>query len=225
MTAQAVEIPSEPLSRRFVRYVLSFGVSVGVGLAPFLGKIKVPGFEALLELFPRQLQGTLIPLSAFLMGLVAVAIQFYSREKVAAVSIRRYFRAGFIAIVLGFFLFVVFYKLFVIKVPLDGGASHAAVVVTASRLPSCKCEKTSSDLECAERLTVNPAALATCWGGTALELRELSLMISYLLLTSGFGALIGLLILQEESQRLRRSAQRARAAPPKRTPRPKKKPS
>lgn len=210
MSTKDTSLPSQPVPRRFVRYILGFGVSVGVGLAPFLGKIKVPGFSALLEVLPVQLQSVLVPFSAFLMGLVALAVQFYYREKVSARTIRRYFRAGFVAIVLGFFMFVVLYRLFVIRVPIDEGRSHTAFVVSATRLAGCRCEDSDTDLECVKAVTFDPAALATCWGGASLELRELSLMVSYLLLTSGFGALIGLLIVQEEVQRLRRVARHAR---------------
>lgn len=223
MTARDIDVAATPVARKFIRYLISFGVSVGVGLAPFLGKIKVPGFEALLELFPRQLQGTLIPLSAFLMGLVALGIQFVHTEKVAARRIRKYFRAGFIAIVLGFFLFVVLYKLFVIRVPIAGGASYAAVVVTPSRLPGCGCDPKLSDPECALRLSLNPVTLSSCWGGSSMAAVELSLMIPYLLLTSGFGALIGLLILKEGRQGPVKPARPAKT-PPK-APRPENPPT
>ena len=198
MTAKDIDLPSQPMSRRFVRYVLSFGVSVGVGMAPFLGKVKIPGFDALLGLFPVQLQGILIPLSAFLMGLVALALQFQHTDKIAVVRLRRYFRTGLIAMVLGLFLFLILYSLFVIRVPVKGGESYAAVVVNPSRLASCGC-KSADDYACAQELSFNPVALATCWGGEAQRIRELSLMIPYLLLTSGFGALIGLLILKESA--------------------------
>ena len=58
-----------PIARRYVSYVVGFGVALGIGLAPFLG--KVAGVDALLNLFPRSLHGSLIPLSAFLMGFIA----------------------------------------------------------------------------------------------------------------------------------------------------------
>jgi hypothetical protein len=209
MTTQSAALPSRPLPRRFARYVLSFGVSVGVGLAPFLGKVKVPGFDALLEVLPQQLQTTIIPLSAFLMGLVAVAIQFYLNERIGAGNLRRYFQAGFIAMVLSFFMFVVLYRLFVVRVTFDKGRSSTAVVVTPSRLEGCGClnpltKKPLSDYDCVRTLSFDPGAHASCWGGTALKARELSLMIPYLFLTSGFGGLIGLLILKEERQRQRK---------------------
>jgi hypothetical protein len=221
MTAKDIDVPAAPVARKFVRYVISFGVSVGIGLAPFLGKVKVPGFSALLELFPLQIQGVLVPLSAFLMGLVALAVQFYYSEKVAAGSLRKYFRAGFIAIVLGFFLFVILYKLFVIRVPIAGGESYAAVVVNPDRLRrTCKCPESDTDYDCVKKLSLHPAALATCWGGEAQDVRELALMVPYLLLTAGFGALIGLLILKEDRQGAVKPARPARK-PPK-APRPKR---
>src|SRR4051812_25046827 len=70
--------PPTPLAKRFVRSVLGFGVGVGLGLAPFLGKLGVPGFSALLSLFPEALSAFLIPVSAFLMGMLAAVTQFYS---------------------------------------------------------------------------------------------------------------------------------------------------
>lgn len=212
MTAKDLSMPSQPVARRFVRYLLSFGVSVGIGLAPFLGKLDIPGFEPLLGLFPQQLQGVLIPLSAFLMGLVALAVQFYHSNRIAAGSLRKYFRAGFIAIVAGFFLFVVLYQLFVIRVPIAGGASYGAVVVNPARLATCGCGAGDSDYDCVKKLSFDAAALATCWGGEAQKVRELALMIPYLLLTSGFGALIGLLILREDGAAQRRPRRRKKPA-------------
>jgi hypothetical protein len=222
MSTEKITLPTQPLARRFVRYALSFGVSVGVGMAPFLGKIKIPGFEALLELFPAQLQGVLIPLSAFLMGLVALAIQFYHSERIATGNLRKYFKLGFAAMLAGFFLFVILYKLFVIRVPFAGGERVAAVVVTPTRLSMCGCDPRLTNYDCIRTLSFDPAAQATCWGGEALEIRELSLMIPYLLLTSGFGALIGLLILKEDNQRFQRRVRRRDRKPPSTRPHTKK---
>ena len=78
--------PPTPLAQRYVRYVVGFGVAVGVGLAPFLG--KVPGLDVLARLFPPDLKSTLIPFSAFLMGLIAVAIQYYSAESISRPVLR-----------------------------------------------------------------------------------------------------------------------------------------
>jgi hypothetical protein len=202
------------LARRYVRYVSGFGVGIAVGVAPFLGKIKVPGFDALLSLFPIQLRNVLIPLSAFLMGLVAVAIQFYARERLVRAGLRRWFRWGFIAIVSGLLTFLVLYVAFVRVVVTD--QSFAAVVVAAERSAGCGCDPKASDEECIQRISLNPLALASCWSGASLRLRELLLMITYLILTGGFGALIGLLMLQEESRRS--TGSKKRSSTPRPTP-------
>jgi len=181
-------------SRTFVRYVVGFSVGVGIGLAPFLGKVKVPGFEALISLFPRQLQNTLLPLAAFLMGVIAVAVQFYAGSHLHPDRLGRYFGIGLVVMLSGFFLFAILCMLFVRQIPLREG-EHAALILTPERLPGCSCGNLPDAL-CVQKLSFNRAMLETCWGGPALKAREVSLEISYLLLTGGFGALIGLLLLR-----------------------------
>lgn len=200
----AVSLPSS-VSRRFVRYGLGFGVSIGIGMAPLLGKVAIPGFDALLGLFPVQLQKTLIPLSAFLMGLAALVTQFYHKEKIPEETINRYFRTGIIAILFSLFLLVVFYTFFVAHVSGEKLFLGSAVV-TPTRLAKCGCEQGSSDEECLASLTLNPAMASTCWGGNVLKLRELALTIPYLVIMSLFGALIGLLLLREKESQPERSA-------------------
>ena len=104
-----IRLPSL-LAGRYVRYVTGFGVAVGVGMAPFLGKYKIALFESLLELFPEDSKRSLIPISAFLMGLVAVAVQFYSGEVILRESIRRRFTFGFAVILLAFVGLVILYQ-------------------------------------------------------------------------------------------------------------------
>jgi hypothetical protein len=83
--------PATPLARKFVRYLVGFGVGVGVGLAPYLGIVKVPLFRSLLSLIPDSIQDTVIPLSAALMGTLAVAIQWYAGESVTRQALRKMF--------------------------------------------------------------------------------------------------------------------------------------
>ena len=73
--------PATSLSKKFVRYIIGFGVGVAVGLAPYLGILNVPFFKPLLSLIPEAVRGTAIPLSAALMGIVAVVIQSYGSER------------------------------------------------------------------------------------------------------------------------------------------------
>jgi len=85
-------LPSPPRrTRGWKRYLLSFGVSVGVGLAPYLGNVRVPLFSPLLDLIPATLQNTILPLSTALMGVVALSVQWYGGERVTRKRLRRAF--------------------------------------------------------------------------------------------------------------------------------------
>lgn len=197
--------PPSALARRFVRYVVGFGVGVAVGLAPFLGVLRVPGFEALVSLFPLDLRATVIPLSAFLMGVVAVAVQFFAGERIARTALRRRFRRGLVALLIGFLLLIVLYSLFVVRVAVDGGERSVAVAVGWARLPACGCTAVG-DADCVRALSLAPAAVESCWGSRQLRLVRLGLILSYLTVTGGFGALVGLLLLVEDRRRARRAA-------------------
>jgi hypothetical protein len=190
------------LMGRYVRYVIGFGVAVGVGLAPFLGKYKVPLFEALLELIPESSKHTLIPLSAFLMGLVAVAIQFYAGDNISQKSIRRRFTLGFAAILIAFIALVLLYTpQHVLPVPDPSTGSHQPVILGWSRLPAgkiCTCTPTESDLDCLYALG-GPESVEICW--PSVHQVRLSLHLLYLILTGGFGGLIGALLFRDEARR------------------------
>ena len=185
------------LSRRFIKYVFGFGVVVAVGLSPFLGKAAVPGFDALLSLYPPDLRSVLIPLASFLMGLIALAVQFYSAEAVSRRGIRRLFRIGLITLVTGVLLLICLYNFLVVRVPFEGGRRVVAVVIAPSRLakPRCECDDTIDDTECIQQISLGH--IESCWGSRPLRLSRLSLGLSYLIVTSGFGVLVGLLLLQE----------------------------
>jgi hypothetical protein len=187
------------LSRRFVRYVLGFGVGVSIGLAPYLGKIGVPGFSSLLELYPIELKRELIPLSAFLLGIVAVTVQFYSAKTASGALLRRHFRTMLFTLIAGFLISVALYQQFVIAVPIEEG-HHITVVIGWPRSPHCGCG-TLDDLDCVRHLSVDPGAISGCWNN--VHLVEFALVISYLFLLGGFGALVGLLLLSEESEKAR----------------------
>ena len=201
-----------PIARRLVRYVVGFGIAVGVGMAPFLGWI--PGSGSLLQLFPPNMRGTLIPLSVFLMGIVAVAVQFYSAEAISRAALRRRFSFALAALLCGLFFFLGLYAVFVETVSISKGdvmKTTAVVTGTDPRTPACECPEKLSDAECITSLSLNPVAIESCWG-RSLRLVRFSLSLSYLLLTGGFGAFVGLLILQEESRRAK--AKRSRLAAP-----------
>jgi hypothetical protein len=223
-TGDDSRLPGPPtgLARLFVRYLVGFSVGVAIGLAPFLGVLPVPGFRALLDLFPQQLKDDLIPLSAFLLGVVVVAVQFYAGEALSRPRLKRLFRLALIGILAGFFLFVVIHRWFVVTVPF-GDDRHAAFAVSWQRSERCDCNASEGkeyldDQECIRQLSFDPAGVEHCWGSGRLRFVTTALTLPYLVLTSGLGLLVGLLLLQREARRResaarRRSPRRRRRAP------------
>ncbi|HSL83636.1 MAG TPA: hypothetical protein VLF66_12750 [Thermoanaerobaculia bacterium] len=201
--------PPTALGRKYVRYVVGFGVGVAVGMAPFLGLLDVPLFAPLLSMFPESVRGTAIPLSAFLMGLVAVGIQFASGEEVSRRWLRWSFATTFVALVVGLVVLLNLYSGNVLTVPnveaADGRTIDVRLVVGGERpvlpLPGCECSPTQGDVACIQEIGFENAA--ACWGRRQVTRAEKSLTLAYLFLTGGFGALIGLLLLQEGSRRKR----------------------
>lgn len=199
--------PPTPLSQRYVRYVLGFAVGVAVGLAPFLGILDVPLFAPLLSMFPDSLRLTAVPLSSFVMGLVAVGVQFAAGEEVSRRWLRRTFLFTFVAILLGVVMLAILYTELVRVVPdvaaVEGRATvYVPLVVGLSRpyppLSDCECGPRQNDIDCIEKLGF--ANVDKCWGRQVAR-SGLALTLAYLFLTGAFGALIGLLLLQEESRR------------------------
>lgn len=202
-----------PLARRYVRYVVGFGVAIGIGLAPFLG--KVPGLDVMLDLFPLTMRGTLIPVSAFLMGIVAAAVQFYAGEAFDTALLRRRFRFTLMLLLTSIVLLLAFYTLFVEVVAVEGGTKTVPVIVGSTRLTEaqgCGCPDRYRTQQCIRSLSLNEAAIETCWDSGSIRLRRLLLSLGYLALTGGFGALIGLLLLQEDARRRERRRPRKTAA-------------
>lgn len=201
--------PPTPLARRYVRYILGFTVGVAVGLAPFLGVVDVPLFAPLLSMFPDSLRLTAVPLSSFVMGLVAVGVQFTAGERIGRRRLRRWFVVTFVAILAGLVVLPILYSELVVIVSdvaaREGdGTLYVPVVVGTSRpdppLKDCACEPSLEDEECLVGIGLSNAE--ECWGRRQVARSRLALTFSYLFLTGSFGALIGLLLLQEGARRV-----------------------
>ena len=195
--------PPTSLVGRFIRHILHFFVGLGVGLAPFLGNKDVPGFRALISVMPFQIVSELITFSAFLMGMIVVAIQFYSREGVSPLFLRRLFGIALAALVVGFVLFR--HLRIEYTVDVERGARDKTVAVLIGSSPpkkSCNCpDPEQNPEECIQRLSFSSSAITTCWDGREIRRRGEILGFSYLLLTGGVGVLVGLLLLQRPSRR------------------------
>lgn len=187
-----------PVTRRFVRYTLGFGVSVAVGLAPYLGRLDIPLFSSLLKLIPESIQDTAIPLSAALMGVVAVVTEFYAGERLTRKAIRRAFLRMLIVTGVAFILLLTIHTLIVVKVPYLGGTKSATFLVGFVRPHRPPCPEEVSDAECIKRLTLNESEIESFWGDKQVRIARLSLVSAYLFLTGSFPVLVALLLLRGE---------------------------
>ena len=191
---------STPLARRFVRHLVGFGVAVAVGCAPFLGTLRVPGFTALLDLFPLQLQGRFVAMSPFVMGVVALAVQFYAAERLSRKLLKRWFGRGLLLLGATFVLLLVVYALAIVEVPYLQGERTARFVVGFDRTDTCPCPPQWSNPQCmADKLDV--VRVEQCWSPATVRSFELLLTLSYLTLIGGFAAMTGLLVLAEQRRR------------------------
>jgi hypothetical protein len=199
------KIPAPPpIARRWVSLMLGLGVAVAVGLAPFLGRVGVPGFVSLLSVYPESIQTLAIAISSIVMGIVATSVQFYGASRFKAADLRRWFfrtTVSLLALVFGL-LFV--HSATIARVSYDGGETASFVIGFADRRPSCEedCPSSSvSDEECIKRIGLVNSAIASCWGSRAVRMGELTLVIFYVMVTGLFGAIVGLLTLQMNQRR------------------------
>jgi len=196
-TADAAPKPRLPrLASDWVRYLLGFTVSVGVGLAPYLGLIGVPLFTPLLSLIPLSLQSTAIPTSIASMGIIAVLVQWRRR----APSKPREFRLAVTLAIVTLVLFVSLEVLAVahVEVPaVDQTVSFAVGFSTPQRPP---CEGLSRDACIAQRLGFDEAVIDTYFGDTQTRLTKLALLLAYIGFMSSFGWMVGLLLLRDRDR-------------------------
>jgi ABC-type multidrug transport system fused ATPase/permease subunit len=197
--------PPPPLARRLIRYILGFGVSFAIGLAPYLGRLEVPGFTPLLSLIPASIQDTAIPLSAALMGIVAVVIQWQGSERVSQRWLRRWFFRTLLLALFSFIALTVVHTFVVVKVDILGGRDSERFLVGFVRPIKPPCTEDISDSECIKKLTLDVSKIESFWGDKQIRLAKLSLTLPYLLFMSSFGLVVGLLLLKEESSRRHRN--------------------
>lgn len=192
-------------TRVYRDYLLSFGVTLAVGLAPLLGKVHVPGFTAILDVFPKNLSQTLIPFVAFIMALPAVAVQFFEEDVIARTRLNHWFASVFALIATLVIGLYIVYALTVTQVNYEG-EHGVAVYVTGSRMKGdCPCATHKPPLPITSciggPITTNPAQVDSCYEAAEINLRKAILSMMYMLLMLSFGTLIGLLVVKEQQRR------------------------
>ena len=204
--------PLTPIGHRYLRYMLSIGVSLAVGLAPLLGKVGVPGFTPIIEVFPMDMRGgALIAFASFLMTLPAVAVQFYAGNAIAVHRVDRWFAPVLLALVPLTMLLYYIYSNTTTTVPIEEGRMTAVYVVGDEFLDDCPCKEARLRIQkcIGHAITTNYVEVYDCYDRSQINRRRNSLGLLYLLVMLGFGALIGLIVLKDL---LRRATKRRAAA-------------
>ncbi len=191
--------PTTPLGRRLVRHIIGFGVGVSVGLAPYLGLLDVPLFKPLLSLIPFSIRDDVIPLSAALMGVIAVVVQWYGGERLTRRGLRKMFTRTLFIAGLTFVLLIVIHTLVVRSLQISKD-ERLSFIVGFSRPTRPPCTAEVSDETCIKLVTLDPVEIESFWGSSQVRLARLSLIFSYLLFTGSFGGLVGLIVLREGLQ-------------------------
>jgi hypothetical protein len=179
--------------------MLGFGVSFIIGLAPYLGRIRIPGFTPLLSLIPQSIQDTAIPISAAVMGLVAVAIQWGGFDNLTQAWLTKWFKRTALLFLIGAITITVLHTFVVVRVQFLGGKDSESFMVGFSRPIRPPCTEDISDAECIKYLTFDQSKIESFWGDKQVRSAKLLLVLTYVALTSSFGLLVGLLLLRQLS--------------------------
>ncbi len=217
MTAPRVARPKppSPLAAQLVRAILWFGVGVAAGLAPFLGKLPFPGFSALLEIYPEGMKGWLIPLSGFLMGVVAVWIEFLGVKLPSQAFLRRWFQRSLIAVAAAFVALLLLYPYLVTRAAIEDGSRYAAFVTGTDRVPlrppgsPCDCPEGQSAEECIGDAGLTLGHVRECFGSRRVTVSTQGLAVLYLLMTGGFASTVGFLVLLKQKRPAAKSSRGA----------------
>lgn len=206
MTRQTRLPVPPPLARTYVRYMLAFGISVAVGLAPLLGRMRVPGFTAIFDLMPVNVRDTLFPFAAFAMALPALAVQFHGETVFAKRRMARWFATVAAAAVVFLALLYVLFITVVAEVPYRGGSAVARYIVGETMTADCPCRAGNVPIApCISRfLTFDPVMVESCYPPSQIAWRKIALAGSYVGLMLCFGTAIGLLVLRERGSRAQR---------------------
>lgn len=193
----APALPKAPeLAARWVRALVALAVTVPIGLAPLLGKFDVPGFTTLLSLFPPALRNEALAYATFTMGLVAVGVQFFGGEITSGRRLRRAFVVLAASLLLLLVTLAYQHSLHVVTVHLGPRQVPVAYVVGSERLHDCSCPPGTGDVQCLVQIGLDPSYRSSCWSEADLRSQEFLLVMLYVALMAGIGALVGLLVLK-----------------------------
>lgn len=184
------------LTSDWLRYLLGFSVSVGVGLAPYLGLVGVPLFTPLLSLIPQSLQGIAIPISIASMGIVAVFVQWKKRDVSSPIE----FRLASVFSVAALVLFIGIEVMAVAHVEVPAVNQTVSFAVGLGSPQKTPCANLSRESCIADRLGFDQAVIDGYFGDTRTSLTRLALVLTYTAFMSSFGWMVGLLLLRDRQR-------------------------
>lgn len=190
---QTGDVP--PLAAYWVRLVLGFGVSVAVGLAPYLGSLHIPLFAPMLSLIPASVQPIAIPVSATSMGIIAILVQWYGSVKPGRLWLRAMFGRTLAVCFLSFIALVAIEMVAVVRVDVPATNSTVSFAVGLGKPSAPPCVALGRADCIRHKLGLDEALIDSYFGENAVNTTKLSLVLSYVAFMSSFGALVGLLLL------------------------------
>src|SRR6266446_8126669 len=193
-------IPLTPLARKFVQYLLSFVVTLGIGLLPLWGGDVTPRLKSILDVFPTDLRDV-IPWASMLMSVTAVGVQFFGGE-VMGRRLRIGFQITFVSLVILLFVLYGVYKATVVRIQIPGADRRVSYLIGSTLLPTCECAKRGLQIrECIGfKISANPDDVSACYPLQEITTRSTTLSLLYMLVMFNLGVLIGLLVLREASR-------------------------
>lgn len=198
-----------PLTRLWTRLLLSLTVTVSVGLAPYIGKLRVPLFAPLLDLFPLSIREVAIIFATAAMSIVAVYVQFRGSDNIPVRNIRAKFSVA-ITVAIGLLAVLLILNLkTVTRVPFEGGAATASFVTgySDSKYPPCAGK---SKAECIRDVTgFDLPRIEKAFDEHEIRSAELFLIISYVGFMSTLAYLAALTILNVAAGQRRGARRRA----------------
>lgn len=193
------------------RSLLYFGFCSILALAPLLGNKKVPGFSALIEMYPVEVQDWLIPLSGFFLAMIGVIVELASLDIPSKRKLKRW-HIGIVSVFVVSFITLLFVYLWTV-VHIDKAITEPnkppdrisiAVITGTSVVPpqrpgsKCGCLAGEPAEECIGDISLNPVNVRRCFGSQRIILATLALSVLYLVLLGSFAAAVGLLFLRKK---------------------------
>ena len=194
-------IPLTPPTRKYLRYILSFVVTFGVGLVPLWGGRVIPGFHAILDVYSRELRDV-IPFTSLIMSATAVGVQFFLGDSVPARRLNTFFISTFVIFIVLVLVTYIAYTAFVIQIQIPASKQMVAYLVGSEPLPTCECAKRGLEIRrcIGFEISVNPDEVAACFSREEISRRKYVLATLYMLVMLSISLMIGFLMMKEATK-------------------------